>query len=407
MNEKMRLIMKKGRSMKSPVSRKFVFVWVMMIAILLPLAGCAQVQTLLQAQPTPTVLPTVAPKGGISAEGRVAPRDFTSLAFAANGKVAELLVKEGDTVKKGDVLARLGDREQIDAALSAADLAVLDAQQTLDRLNRKADLAGRDAEKTLHEAERAVIEAQKVWDTFDTNDYDKKLDDAQKTVNDDKDKLKDFQDAFDKLKDLSQDNADRKKAEDDLKDAQKKYDGAVRELDLLKNAKVLAQTNIAAASAHLADAQREADARSKGPDAEDLALAQARLASAKAQQAAAQAAQRNLDLTAPYDGTIIELSIASGERAVAGQSVLLLADLSKWYVETTDLSEINVVRLSLGQKTSVTPDALPELTLKGTVESISDLYKEKSGDINYTVRILLKDVDPLLRWGMTVQVTFE
>jgi hypothetical protein len=53
------------------------------------------------------------------------------------------------------------------------------------------------------------------------------------------------------------------------------------------------------------------------------------------------------------------------------------------------------------------PDALPDVTLKGTVESISQSFKQQGGDIIYTVRIKLDKVDERVRWGMTVEVTFE
>jgi multidrug resistance efflux pump len=87
--------------------------------------------------------------------------------------------------------------------------------------------------------------------------------------------------------------------------------------------------------------------------------------------------------------------------------VAVLADFSQWQVETDDLTEIEVPDIYLGQKVTVTPDALPDLELSGTVEYISDLFEEKRGDVTYTARILLDESDPRLRWGMTVVVVFE
>jgi hypothetical protein len=46
------------------------------------------------------------------------------------------------------------------------------------------------------------------------------------------------------------------------------------------------------------------------------------------------------------------------------------------------------------------------VVLKGEVTSINDRYEEKRGDITYTVTVLLKESDPLLRWGMTAAVRF-
>ena len=55
----------------------------------------------------------------------------------------------------------------------------------------------------------------------------------------------------------------------------------------------------------------------------------------------------------------------------------------------------------------VTFDALPEVELKGAVDSIGTLYQTSSGDIVYPVKIKLIDTDPRLRWGMTAAVEFE
>jgi hypothetical protein len=68
---------------------------------------------------------------------------------------------------------------------------------------------------------------------------------------------------------------------------------------------------------------------------------------------------------------------------------------------------MEIPRVSVGQTVTITPDALPELVLTGTVESISQIYEEKFGDITYTARIVLQDTDPRLRWGMTVSTHFE
>ncbi len=45
--------------------------------------------------------------------------------------------------------------------------------------------------------------------------------------------------------------------------------------------------------------------------------------------------------------------------------------------------------------------------MSGVVEEISQSFKSQGGDILYTVRIKVNDVDPRMRWGMTVEVTFE
>jgi hypothetical protein len=65
------------------------------------------------------------------------------------------------------------------------------------------------------------------------------------------------------------------------------------------------------------------------------------------------------------------------------------------------------VDVAVGQKVSILADALPDVEMSGVVEEISQSYKSQGGDILYTVRIKVDDVDPRMRWGMTVEVTFE
>jgi multidrug resistance efflux pump len=90
-----------------------------------------------------------------------------------------------------------------------------------------------------------------------------------------------------------------------------------------------------------------------------------------------------------------------------GQPLVVLAELSEWVVETEDLTEIQVPQIRSGQGATLIPEALPELSLTGKVDSISRISEIKSGDVTYTARILLDDADPRLRWGMTVTVNFE
>ena len=138
-----------------------------------------------------------------------------------------------------------------------------------------------------------------------------------------------------------------------------------------------------------------------------IATAEVRLATAESALIAAESALSDLDLVATIDSRVVDLNLTPGEQVTPGRPVVTLADFSQWYVETDNLTEIEVVDVSLDQGVSIVPDALPEITLNGEVELIKDLYEEKRGDITYTMRILVPEIDPRLRWGMTVVVTFE
>jgi multidrug resistance efflux pump len=193
--------------------------------------------------------------------------------------------------------------------------------------------------------------------------------------------------------------------------AQEAYDDAVANLAAAQRGPdqervTLAQAEVDLAWATLAEAEREHAESVAGPDPDDLALADARIAAAEAALAAAQAALENSELRAPFAGTLADFDLKVGEQAAPGQPVGTLADFSSWWIETDNLTEIEVVRISRGQRVTVVLDALPDTALQGTVASIATVFEEKRGDITYTARIALSDGEPLMRWGMTAAVTF-
>ena len=103
---------------------------------------------------------------------------------------------------------------------------------------------------------------------------------------------------------------------------------------------------------------------------------------------------------------ITDLNLKVGEFAASGQPVITVADNTQWVVKTTDLTEIDVVKISEGQPVTVTLDALPDVELNGNVFSISNNYSENQGDVVYEVTVLLTEQDPAMRWGMTAVVKF-
>jgi multidrug resistance efflux pump len=370
------------------------------------LVGCASTTGSAQA-PTASSSQTQS-NGTVTAEGHMAPASSTSLFFSSPGQVSEVLVKAGDRVKKGAVLARMGERESAQAAVSAAELELASAQRQSDDLKNKAALATNQARYDMTVAEREYQQAlQKVTD-LDTKEYKTKLDSAKDAVSKAKDDLKTAQENFDKVKDQDQANTNRKSSEDTLKDVQKRYDTALHDRDLLINDLDQAKALVDASKAKMDDARRTSDNRRNGVDPADQAIADARLKNAKNQLAAAQAALARLDLVAPYDCTVAKVDLTAGDKVTPNQIVMIVADFSKWYVDTSDLAEKDVVAIQVGQKATVIPDATPDLKLNGTVESIGQVSVLKSGDVTYVVRITLDDVvDARLRWGMTVKVSFK
>jgi HlyD family secretion protein len=132
----------------------------------------------------------------------------------------------------------------------------------------------------------------------------------------------------------------------------------------------------------------------------DITHAQALLDSAKAVLASQSA------LTAPFDGTIVSLDISPAETVVPGQVVIVLGDLSRYQVETTDLSERDVTRVQVGHSAKVFIEALNE-EFSGQVVDIDRIGATLGGDVVFTVTIDLDHQPDGLLWGMSADVSFD
>ncbi len=369
----------------------------LLLALLLTACGAA---------PT-TVAPTPAfAAGTVVAEGHVRPNTDANLTFGVRGHVSEILVKEGQKVSKGDVLIRLEGLEQAQAALAAAQLALTSAQQDDDSFIRTEGLSGAQAAQAYQDAQVARAKAQLEWEKIDPNSLQDQIDNTQTEVSDTKKALDDAKETLAKYLDLKPDNTTRRQAEADVRKAEADYNTALRKVEDFQRQMDAPRAALDAALAVEAEAKRTYDLSKDGPNPEKKALSEAQLSNAKAQAAAAQDALNGYELKAPFDGIVTDINTKLDELIGTEKYAVQVADFSAWYIETSDLTELEVVNVREGQKVTVEPDALPGVTLNGTVESISQSYTVQGGDIQYVVKIKLDTSDPRLRWGMTVQTTF-
>jgi multidrug resistance efflux pump len=334
-----------------------------LIGLTLLFTACAPATTA-----TPELIPTVIADSTIIAEGRVEPLRFGEISFNASGVVSEVLVEEGQSIKKGELLIRLGGES--DTKYAAAKLELVSAQQALN------DLLDASAEDFA----QAVI-------------------------------------------DLKQSKEDRKEAEqylNYLKNSPKVpiaenfvyyinnhrgYDVRIRTKFSKGPAPQVwiteAENNLALKTAEVEKTQLKVDRmKDQGVDRDQLAVLEARLNAAKAGVAA-------FEVLAPFDGIVTDLSAKAGSSINAGEIAVTIADFSKWLVTTTDLTEIDVVALTENEPVTITLDALPGEELNGTILSIGQTYEENQGDVVYEVKVLLNDTHPAMRWGMTSSVTFQ
>jgi multidrug resistance efflux pump len=88
---------------------------------------------------------------------------------------------------------------------------------------------------------------------------------------------------------------------------------------------------------------------------------------------------------------------------VPGQVVIVMGDLSRFQVETTDLSERDAPKVGVGQAAQVEVMALNQ-QFAGKVTDVSRISSTVGGDVVYKVTIELDLQPPGLLWGMTANV---
>ena len=345
-----------------------------------------------QATPAPAVQHIVT-ANEVVAEGRLEPIHGANLFFQARGVVEEVLVNAGDSVKQGDILVRLANAGQAEAQ-------VVIAQNTYDLIIRTESSDRAKLWQSYLDAQIVRGKAEKTWDDLNVTDIENRIDDDKATVEDRQQDVVDRQADFDKYKDLDKDNSKRKNARDDLENAQAAYNLAVRNLEDTIRERDGVRAAYDAALGLEAEAKHQYEISLDGPNADQLTLAKANLDAAKD-------ALSNYVLSAPFDGVVADVNVKVGDQVGTDTRAVSIANFDTWIVETTDITELEVVKLSVGQKVTLVPDALSDLTLNGTVTEISQVYVQQGGDILYAVRIDLTDSDPRLKWGMTLEVTFS
>lgn len=368
--------------MKKPISILFF-----LLIPVLALTACGQQAVATISQPT------ALPVGAVVAEGHIRPLQATGLAFQARGTVDSVNVKIGDPVKANDLLASLANAGQARAALTAA-------QQAYDLLLRNAGGDRAKAWQVYMSAQKVRGDALNKWNNLDVKDIESRMKDQQNVVDQRQKDLKDAQAEFDKYKDKPVNNFDRSNASDKLVSATENLDEANRKLESITRERDTVRAALDAAVAAEAEAKHQYELFTDGnPNTDQLALA-------RAQVDAAQSALSNYELRAPFDGVVADVNLHVGDQIGPETSAVSVANFDQWTVETSDVTELEVVKLAVGQPVSMVPDSLPGVTINGTVDTISQAFTKQGGDILYTVRIKVDHVDPRIRWGMTVEATF-
>lgn len=260
----------------------------------------------------------------VTASGEIKPRKYINIGANASGELTEIPVKEGDNVRKGQLLARIENTQP------------------------EADVNAQRASLSSSEADAAASEAGlKAYD----------------------DNLLTMQAGVDRTR------ADLEKASLDYKRGQELYQAKLipkQDFDQRKAAYESAQASVKEAESRLtqARAQRE-QAKSQ------LYSSQKRVAQLHAMVTRADDVLKKFNSYAPLNGVVTNLPVRVGETVIPGLPnlpgtiIMTIADMSIITAEVK-VDETDIVNVKMDQTADVTIDAIPNKTFKGHVIEIGN-----------------------------------
>ena len=260
----------------------------------------------------------------VTASGEIKPRNYINIGANAQGIITGLLVKEGDHVRKGQVVAR------VEAIQAMADVNAQKAAVNSSLADSAAAEAGVTAMDDGVKTNEASVEKAKADADRARVDYDRSA-------------------GLIKAKLIAQQEFDQKKSA--LDSAQAAVREAQARLDQMKAQR--AQTNA------------------------QLSATQRRVAQSQAVLARTTDILAKHDSVAPLDGVVTNLPVRVGESVVpgiqnsAGSTIMTIADMSIITAEVK-VDETDIVNVKLDQQADITIDAVPGKTFKGHVIEIGN-----------------------------------
>ncbi len=378
----------------------------------------------------------------IQASGMI---EATEIAVApeTSGKVADVLVHEGDPVKAGDILLRLDDQglqaqrlsaQKAGQAAEAAAQGDLDAaQQAVADLRQAAPVVTAQAALDLANARKALDDAEKhrSWQQKDNRASKDTIDATEARLTLAKDAVDKAQAALNHVRDKAPTDPVRAQAEANLQSAKDARDAIVRILTWYKGSPTdidqsVLDAQVQVAQANATQAEIEYQKVKDGPNAEDMKLAQDKVAAAQANldavRAQTDAQLKSIDLQldrlvvrAPEDGVVLTRSVEAGEVAQAGMAAITLGRVNDLKV-TVYIAEDRYGQLSLGDHASLSVDSYPDQTFDAVVTRISNQAeytprnvqtKEVRQTTVYGVELSIQSGQNKLLPGMPTDVVFS
>lgn len=205
-------------------------------------------------------------------------------------------------------------------------------------------------------------------------------------------------------------------AEQALRDAQVQYDAllnpsnldvaqaqasvvqAQAQLDKLTGGSASA-LDIAAAQLQVEQAKLALERLTSPASATEIAAAEAAVAQARMQYESAKRALQATTLQAPFDGVVAAVHVTEGARVSGGTGITLI-DPDMLSIDM-NLSETDVARVTVGQPVTLFFDALPDITVRGEVESVSPVATVQQNVVTFLVRVRFDPGAAPIKIGMS------
>jgi membrane fusion protein YbhG len=288
--------------------------------------------------------------------------DDSAIAPKTRGRIAEVRFREGDSVKAGDIIAVLDDEQvrareqQANAALEASEarrsaamsqLAALQAQ--LEQSQIQTDQARIDAQGRVRQAEADLSSAKA------------ELEQQQAAL-----KLAEFdKEAYTRL--LKTGAASERQATQAVTAAEQQeavVAAAKRRVEASEGALTTARANLE--NPHIRAAQESVVRRQIAQQQAEIAAAAASANQARFALKEAQEDRKDLQVVAPFDGTVITRSVEPGEVVTAGTPIVTLLDLTRVYLRGF-VPEGEIGRVAVGQPARVYLDSNPNEPIEAYV----------------------------------------
>jgi RND family efflux transporter MFP subunit len=330
----------------------------------------------------------------------------TTLASQVNARLLEIAAQPGELVTAGQVLAALGPKADFENTVSAARAQVQEAQQVLDGLSpelliSKAQVAQTQAEQDYQTANRRRLNPNS------SRGSQAAIEAATAEFHLSKQAFEDAQNAYNNVNGQGADDVPKNMALAELAAARHRKDLATWNLDYLQgkpSANEVAASNAKADEAKAALEKANLDlALAQSGQSPDLLSAQATLQSAQAALTQAQADLEHLEIKAPFDGVVLDVSGQIGRAVSADTPLMTLSNMKDLEAQVTVVEEdLNLIHP--GQAVELFFDALPETTVSGKIARI--VPKRVEGDkAIYPVYIAIDQIPDDLVPGMTVDAT--